>query len=225
VPDNFYERAADGEAFATAIHSDLLAHRDDLISERSGVELKSYGRAIAAMREIRRSGSPMERRLRFAPDGELLLLGTGMAHWEAKASRAIERAPYEYYRRYEERGEPVLLFLCPHLREGGWHHVFVGRVCDLVLTDGAITEQMWADERGLPPRPVVDGWITPMADRRGSPKGSGTPHREIDIAASKMLCVSRARLTKHGYLGRDEGHCAIDLDFLLSDTLRRRLGE
>jgi hypothetical protein len=211
MADDFHARAAKGEAFASAIQGLLQSDQIIRYSQRAGIERSDLA---AFMAEIRNSLSAMERRLRFNPDGLLWLIGRGLAHWEAKASIFIERTPYEYYLQYEQRGEPVLLFICPRLLEGGWRPVLVGRLKDVVLEHGQETENRW-NQQGFPPRPVdQDGWIHPRNDPRGTIKGSGTPFRKIDYRRSKMLGITEALLDNAGY-------CKINLDLLIGDTIQR----
>ena len=204
-----------GEAFAQEMAHLLRGNELFEIISRTGIE---YSPLVAHMKQIRASGNPMERRLRFQADGmglatAVLMKDRDLAHWEAKASASIEREPYLFLMEYEKRGEPVLLFTAPGLceRDRPKRGVFVCRMKDLALHHGRDSEA-----RHDRPAPVdADGWI--RWDLDPEPwrfKGSRTPHREIDFYNSKMLILGFAQL-------KSNTKCDIEFDFLVSDTIRR----
>jgi hypothetical protein len=119
-----------------------------------------------------------------------------MVHWDAKASRYIERAPYVTYCQYEAAGEPVLLFICPEFCEDPprRRQIFVGRLCNVHLKHGRQTVDQYPQSY-----PVSrDGWVAPRDDLRGPLNGSGTDYREIDIRRSGMLYVGTAQWNANG---------------------------
>jgi len=214
----FQERARQGELFAEAVH-DLLKE-DSLVRcvTRAGIE---RGDLADVLDDIRRSGNPMERRLRFNPDGSVLV--KCLAHWEAKASMFIEKEPYEFYSEYEKRGEPVLLFIAPGLLKNDEISVqaplWCGRVRDIVLTDGNEYENQFEK-----PRPVdADGWVRPRSDQYGprysliGRRGSGTPFRPINITKSRMVKVSRVNFVRKD----GQERCVIQPVLLAGDTIGR----
>jgi hypothetical protein len=123
----------------------------------------------------------------------------------------MERDPYQHYSGYEERGEPVVLFIGPRLCEISRPDsgIYVGRLCDLLLKHGNETESRYPN-----PAPVdADGWIRRDLDPRPF-KGSKTPFREIDFTKSKFLMLTTARLVRDDY-------CQIANDFFIGDTIKR----
>jgi hypothetical protein len=216
----FQERARQGELFAVAVHDLLKGDAFIRCVTRAGIE---RGDLADVLDDIRRSANPMERRLRFNPDGSVLV--HRLAHWEAKASLFIEKDPYDFYMEYENRGEPVVLFISPGLLKN--HEISVaaplycGRVKHLVLRHGSEYENQFEK-----PRPVDhDGWIRPRADQYGpryaknGPTGSGTPFRPIDIKQSRMVKLSHVRFTRSS--GTDQ--CEIDRDLFAGDGMGRLL--
>lgn len=215
----FRERAAQGELFAQAIHDLMRFCPGGMIRNvsRAGVE---RGDLADIIDELHRSPNPMEKRLRFNPDG--VVFSGGLAHWEAKASEFIEKTPFEFYLEYERRGEPVLLFIAPGLLTSMRAPIYCGRVRDLVLMDGREYEQQFPQ-----PRPVdADGWIRPRSDRfgirqsRSGLAGSGTPFKKINIGQSRMVKLSRAR-----FMRGDDGiqRCEIALALFVGDLLARQI--
>jgi hypothetical protein len=213
MADTFKDRAAIGEAFADAVMN--LFQSDGLIDfvGRSGGE---FSHIAPVLDQVRRLADPMARRLRFNPDGTIIAQSTGMAHWEAKASRAIEREPYEFYVAYERAAEPVLLVIAPDLVEGSaaWRRVFIGLVRYLVLIDGEVTVAEFPPDLRYPLR---EGWIAPRENPRGSARGSGTEYRYIDISASHMLQVAWARK-------QPDNSVVIRPDLFVGDTVKRTTG-
>lgn len=214
----FRERARQGELFAEAVHHFLKEDTFIRCVTRAGIE---RGDLADVLDDIRRSANPMERRLRFNPDGSVLV--HRLAHWEAKASYFIEKEPYEFYMQYENLGEPVLLFIAPGLLKTNEVSVqaslYCGRVKDIVLTQGDEHEAQFPR-----PRPVDrDGWIQPRADQYGirhaknGPTGSGTPFRPINIKQSRMVRLSTVRFVRSD--GADR--CAIEPVFFAGDMLGR----
>lgn len=209
--DTFRDRAELGEQFAIAAFDFLRSQTGGLIRHvvRSGIE---FGEFREAIEDIRRDDQPMARRLRFNPDGALFLRGAGFRHLEAKASRNIEREPYEYYMQYEERGEPVFLMIGP-LPTGPnviRTPIYIARVRDLVLVHGADTVNQYPLDQQYPV--TDDGWIAPRRGH-GAVRGSGTQYREIDIPASAMLRIASARW--------DGRRVYLLPDFLGADTIQR----
>jgi hypothetical protein len=210
MADTFKDRAAIGEAFADAVLG--LFQSDGLVDfvSRSGGE---FSHIAPVLDQVRKLPDAMARRLRFNPDGAIMTSSIGIAHWEAKASRAIEREPYEFYLQYERADEPVLLVLAPDLLEGSgaWRRVFIGLIRYLVLTDGEVTVAEFPPELRYPLR---NGWIAPREAPRGTTRGSGTEYRYIDVAASRMLQIAWAR--KHS-----DNSVSVRPDLFVGDTIKR----
>lgn len=210
--DTFRDRAELGEQFAIAAFDFLRSGNGGLIRHvvRSGIEHSEFREAIE---DLRRDDQAMARRLRFTPDGALHLRGVGFRHLEAKASRNIEREPYEYYLRFEEAGEPVFLLIGPP--PTGQYvtrtPVYIGRVRDLVLRHGADTVSQYPSDHQYPI--TQDGWIAPRHAPRGAARGSGTQYREIDVPASGMLRIASAKW--------DDRRVYMLPDFLAADTAQR----
>lgn len=214
----FKERARQGELFAEAVHQFLKGDAFIRCVTRAGIE---RGDLADVLDDIRRSANPMERRLRFNPDGSVLV--QRLAHWEAKASLFIEKEPYEFYMEYENRGEPVILFISPGLLKSVEINIsaplYCGRVKDIVLTRGDEYEAQFPK-----PRPVDQaGWVQPRADQYGpryaknGPTGSGTPFRPISLKQSRMVKLSTVRFIRSD--GADR--CVIQPVLFPGDTIGR----
>jgi hypothetical protein len=188
MADTFSERAAWGEGFATAVAGLLENDRFIDAVSRNGIE---WSPLAPVMRQIRSAKGPMAARLRFNPDGTLML-GNVLAHWEAKASKTIERGPYEQYMKYEEAGEPVLMFLCPRLlaEHVALRPVFCCRVSNLVLVPAEESISKFSGDMQFP---IVDGWLSPRTVPRGAAKGSGTDYREVDVDGRLLPQVAKAK--------------------------------
>jgi hypothetical protein len=212
--DDFHHRSQYAEAFADAAAT-ILRSATGLIHfvGRSGVEFSDLAASLSKLRQL---GDPMARRLRFNPDGALISSQIGMAHWEAKASSKMERAPFEQYMRYEIAGEPVIMVIAPDLLRPPfvWRPVLVGRLSGIVLRDGRETIESVEPQYRYP---VIDGWVTPRASPRGVMRGSGTPYREMDLRRSKVLKIADALMT-------DDVFVQIRPDFLAGDTMARASG-
>lgn len=217
--DDFRSRSQYAEAFADAA-AQILRSANEIIRfvGRSGVE---FTELAAALKTLRQLGDPMARRLRFNPDGALISSQLGMAHWEAKASSKIERAPFEQYMQYEQAGEPVILIISPTLLRApfSWAPVLVGRLCNTVLRHGNETVESVETQYRYP---VVDGWVTPRAAPRGAMRGSGTPYREIDLRKSRLLKIAEARVIEDDPQRTPDVHVRSDL--LANDTMERASG-
>lgn len=132
---------------------------------------------VAHLRSLNDNGSKF---VRFAPDG-VMLTGSGVIHWEAKASKALERDAYETYMRYHNMGCAV--------------RIFVQRPGDKLVFS------QWVNEMGFVPSVDVvgkfqpsrrhpidsDDWICPRSGSGYAGSGSGTPYREIDF--DSLRCI------------------------------------
>lgn len=129
---------------------------------------------------LRGKNDPGSRFVRFAPDGVMLTTG-GVIHWEAKASKALERDAYETYLLYESIGCSIRLFV----QRPADRAVFSQWVKKIRFVPSAnVVGQFPAEKR----HPVdAQDWICPRHGSGQSGRGSGTPYREIDFCSLRRI--------------------------------------
>lgn len=125
------------------------------------------------------------RYVRYAPDGVYLCTNGDVIHYDAKASKAIEKDAYRTYMDYVRAGCKVMLFV----KWGGM--IYWQYVDKVVLTHGSDTVNQFPIGRRFPVD--EDGWICPRHAEQKKPVSanmSGTPYREIDFSSMNALELS-----------------------------------
>ncbi len=103
----FSQRIQGAVTFEDQVQRFLEHRRDILCVARSGSEI-TYPDVAALLRHRSDDTSLF---LRHAPDGVAIPVQNEPFFWEAKCSTCIEREAYETYRRYQNAGCRVLVFL------------------------------------------------------------------------------------------------------------------
>lgn len=130
---------------------------------------------------LRRNNSEASKFVRFAPDGVMLSANGSVFHWEAKASKAIEKDAYDTYLKYTTMGCNVLMFVKnPKNKIVYWQRVErVGFIPSAVVVGGFPENKR---------HPIDDDdWLCPRNGHGNAGFGSGTPYREIDFGSLKPI--------------------------------------
>jgi hypothetical protein len=132
------------------------------------------------VRQLRTLNDPGAKFVRFAPDG-VMLTARGVIHWEAKASKALERDAYETYMRYHAMGCAVRLFV-RRPDDGVVFSQLVHQVGFIPSCD--VVGQFHPSRR----HPIdADDWICPRGGSGYAGAGSGTPYREFDFGSMRVI--------------------------------------
>lgn len=162
----FIDRAKDHDRLKSRVVEDLKCW---------GIEVLDYGVENYGLSGVSLLDDPGSKMMRMRPD-IAIIFDSGTHYIDPKASRYIEKSPYEEYVSMSRRGATVLVVA-----------EIVGfikfkDIKDIALLQGS--HSIW---------PVVDTWITPRAHPNyqeykyrypptGKPfKGSGTPYREMIV--------------------------------------------
>jgi len=122
---------------------------------------------------LRRNNSTESKFVRFAPDGVCLSASGTVTHWEAKASKNIEKDAYETYMKYSDMGCSVVIFA---------KHPSGIVYCQYVHAVGFIPSSDVVGKYGSRGHPIDEcDWICPRMGHGDAGRGSGTSYREIDF--------------------------------------------
>ncbi|MHC9544620.1 MAG: hypothetical protein AB9903_34315 [Vulcanimicrobiota bacterium] len=189
---DFQKRLTDGEAFEQELIESLKAMPDIVDVIENGTE---HTHPVFIDR-LRQNKSEQSKLLRFTPDGVFLQNDESIIHYDAKASRSIERDAYETYQKYWNMGFRIVIFVRPPYESTiYWQWLDQIRFLDSHTEVSKHRRQFPVDE---------DGWIIPRSDDGwyyGSHM-SGTPFKyfdfhsfnRLDTASNKPLSLVKSAL-------------------------------
>jgi len=177
---DFQKRLTDGESFEQELIELLNAMPDIVDVIENGTEHTHPG----FIDQLRKNKTEQSKLLRFAPDGVFLQSDESIIHYDAKASRSIERDAYETYQKYWNMGFRIVIFVRPPRKSTiHWQWLDQIRFLDSHEEVSRYDRQFPVDQ---------DGWILPRSDGDwyyGSHM-SGTPFRYFDFSSFNRLDVS-----------------------------------
>ncbi len=178
--NGFADRLRLGTEFESEVFEALLVHEKVTAVVNNGTE-HTHPEFVDGLRGI---GSAASKFVRYAPDGVLQTSTGDVLHYDAKASKAIEKNAYEVYMSYVSVGCRVLLFV---RHDDG---IYWTDVEDMTFKDSHEVVGQFPEQRRFP---VVDGWIAPREKPgfRSTNRMSGTPYKEIDPACLKKWAPSQ----------------------------------